>query len=412
MKLSPIPCHCRPQRWFLAGAAAVVIACAVGCASPGPPRPPSLNLPEVVTDLSADRAGDVVELHWTTPEKTTDRLNIKDAMTAEVCRVAATTPSPHPSNCVAVTRLPVQPGPTHVEVALSADLTIDPPELLAYRVRILNAHGRSAGFSPEAFAASGVAPQPIDQLSATPTRDGAVLQWQQKDTSAAVELDRLIVGPNGVVLTEPAQHKVATKSSSRPAIRKQPAVSQKPVAGTPPKPLLTNSPAPVEVRLRTPPQSTDAGGTIDHTAQSGETYRYTAQRVRTVTLAGHTLELRSIVSSPVTVVMRSIFPPHAPSGLEAVPGGATAADRSIDLSWSPNTEDDLAGYIVYRQEIDLKGVAAGTATRLNPIPVVGPAFRDQTAITGHRYAYYVTAVDTAGNESAPGDTVQETLREQ
>ncbi|MGH9597638.1 MAG: fibronectin type III domain-containing protein, partial [Edaphobacter sp.] len=293
-----------------------------------------------------------------------------------------------------------------------ADLTIDPPKLLAYRRRILNAQGRSAGSSPETFTASGAAPQPIEQLRATPTRDGAVLQWKQEDTSAAVELDRLIAGPNGVVVVEPAQHKVATKPSSRPAIRKQPTASQKPDAGSPKKALLTNSPVPVEVKLRTPSQSTDAGGTIDHTAQSGETYRYTAQRVRTVTLGGHTLELRSVASSPATVLMRSIFPPHAPSGLAAVPGGATAADRSIDLSWSPNTEDDLAGYIVYRQEINLKGVAAGTATRLNSTPVVGPAYRDQTAITGHRYAYYVTAVDTAGNESAPGDPVQETLREQ
>jgi fibronectin type 3 domain-containing protein len=110
--------------------------------------------------------------------------------------------------------------------------------------------------------------------------------------------------------------------------------------------------------------------------------------------------------------MHNIIPPHAPTGLEAIPGGATAADRSIDLSWTPNTDTDLAGYIVYRQEIDSKGVVAVTATRLNVTPVVGPAYRDQTAMAGRRYAYRVTAVDTAGNESAPSDTVQETLREQ
>jgi hypothetical protein len=171
-------------------------------------------------------------------------------------------------------------------------------------------------------------------------------------------------------------------------------------------------PTPTEIKLRTPAQSTDAGGTIDHTAQMGETYRYTAERVRSVSLDGHTLELHSVASPPATVVMRNTFPPHAPSGLEAVPGGATVADRSIDLSWTPNTDPDLAGYIVYRQEIDAKGVAAGTATRLNPTPVAGPAYRDQTAVAGRRYAYRVTAVDTAGNESAPSDAVQETLREQ
>jgi hypothetical protein len=411
MKLSRILCQSNPQRWFAAGAAAVVVACAVGCASPGSPRPPTLNLPEVVSDLSSERVGDVVGLHWTTPEKTTDHLEIKGAMTAEICRITVMALSPRTADCIPVTRLPVRSGLTHAEVALPPDLTIDPPQLLAYRVRILNTHGRSAGYSPETFAASGSAPQPIDQLHATPTRDGAVLQWQQKDTSDAVELDRLIVGPDGVA-AKPAQRKLASKSSSKPTIKKPSAVSQKPTSDSTPKPIQMKSPAPVEVKLRTPAQPTDAGGTIDHTAQNGETYLYTAQRVRTVSLAGHTLELRSIVSSPVTVLMRSIFPPHAPSGLEAVPGGATAADRSIDLSWSPNTEDDLAGYIVYRQEIDLKGVVAGTATRLNPTPVVGPAFRDQTAMAGHRYAYHVTAVDTVGNESAASDTVQETLREQ
>jgi fibronectin type 3 domain-containing protein len=110
--------------------------------------------------------------------------------------------------------------------------------------------------------------------------------------------------------------------------------------------------------------------------------------------------------------MRDIFPPRSPSGLEAVPAGAGSGNLSIDLSWTPNSEGDLAGYFVYRQEIDSKGVAAGTAARLNQTPVVGPAYRDQTALAGHRYAYRVTAVDTAGNESAPSDEVQETLREQ
>jgi fibronectin type 3 domain-containing protein len=110
--------------------------------------------------------------------------------------------------------------------------------------------------------------------------------------------------------------------------------------------------------------------------------------------------------------MRDTFPPHAPSGLEAVPGGVTAADRSIDLSWTPDTDADLAGYFVYRQEVDEKGVVASTATRLNLTPVAGPAYRDQTAMAGHRYAYRVTAVDTAGNESAPSAEVQESLREQ
>jgi fibronectin type 3 domain-containing protein len=341
---------------------------------------------------------------------TTDRISVKGAMTAEICRITVTAPTLKTPACTSTTRLPVQPGRTHAADELPPALTVDPPGLLAYRVQIFNSHGHSAGLSPDAFTAAGAAPPPVEQLRATPTRDGAMLEWQQKDTSAAVELDRLPVGPDGVVV-EPPQRKAATKSS-KPTIKKPAASQPKPAPASAPRPLQMTSPAPIEVKLRTPTQPADTGGTIDHTAKMGETYQYTAQRVRSVSLDGHTLESRSSVSLPATVAMRDTFPPHAPSGLEAVPGGATAADRSIDLSWTPDTDADLAGYFVYRQEVDPKDVVTGTVTRLNTTPVVGPAYRDQTALPGRRYAYRVTAVDTTGNESAPSPDVQETLREQ
>ena len=416
MKFPLIVCSSRIGRGLAAAVAALLIACTAGCASPGQPRPPSLNLPEVVKDLTAERVGDVVELRWTTPEKSTDRLDVKGPMTAEVCRLAvASTVS---SGCIPVARLPVQPGPAKATEALPPALTVDPPALLAYRVQILNAHGRSAGPSPEAFAASGAAPPAVEQLRTVATAEGAMVEWQKKDTTAVVELDRLPVGADGVAV-EPVPAKTRSKASSKPLIKKQtagkPAGQGKP-SGSTAAPKLSQSPgAPVEVKLRTPPELADAGGTMDHTAAMGENYRYTAQRVRSVLLDGHRLELRSFASAPVTVAMRNMFPPHAPAGLEAVPGGAAGgdrADRSIDLSWTPNTERDLAGYIVYRQEIDAKGVAAGTATRLNPTPVAGPAYRDQTAVAGRRYAYFITAINTAGIESAPSEAVQETLREQ
>jgi hypothetical protein len=237
-----------------------------------------------------------------------------------------------------------------------------------------------------------------------------MLEWPKKDTAAVVELDRFPVASDGTGV-EPAPPKTSSKSSSKPPVKKQTTTVKKRSSASTPQLLPTSTPAPAEVKLRTPAQLADAGGTIDHTARMGESYRYTAQRVRSVSLDGHTLELRSSASAPVTVVMRNIFPPHAPTGLEAVPGGATAADRSIDLSWTPNNDADLAGYIVYRQEIDSNDLAAGTATRLNSTPIAGPAYRDQTALAGHRYAYFVTAIDIAGNESKPSNKVQESLRE-
>src|ERR1035441_4608651 len=63
-----------PRPGPIAAAAVLLLA---GCASPGPPLPPSLKLPEVVTDLTARRVGDQVMLHWTTPTRTTDKLLIR-----------------------------------------------------------------------------------------------------------------------------------------------------------------------------------------------------------------------------------------------------------------------------------------------------------------------------------------------
>jgi hypothetical protein len=393
----------RAGRWLTAVCATFSISLAVGCASPGTPRPPSLRLPTIVNDLTAERVGDEVHLRWTTPSKTTDDLPIKGSLTAEICR------SPAPSSaCTPVKRLAVQPGPSQAIDTLPRPLTLDPVALLAYRVKIFNANERSAGLSPEAFAAAGAAPPPVEDLRATAVRAGAMLEWRQQPTTAPVELDRLLEGAP----TTPAK-----APKPKPSIKPPIAKPTKSTAKPPATPREQTPATPGEVKLQTPQQASDAGGTIDRTAQFDETYHYTAQRVRTVALPGHPLEIRSLPSQPIVILLKDTFPPAPPTGLAAVPGGSTSADTSanppsIDLSWEPDTDADLAGYIVYRQPVDSTGALTGSAARLNATPVVGPAYRDQTAVVGHRYAYRVTAVDTIGNESAPSADVQEKLREQ
>jgi hypothetical protein len=382
---------------FIAACATLSMSLTIGCASPGPPHPPSLHLPRIVRDLTAERVGNEVLVRWTTPSKTTDDLVIKGPITAEICRDPAS--SPLPSACTSVTRVTVQPGASQATDSLPASLTVDPAAPLAYRVRLLNAHNRSAGQSPEAFAAAGAAPPPVEQLRATPTREGAMLEWRQQPTTASVELTRTSEGnPTG----KAAQPKPGLKLSP----------TSKPTAKPSANPRQPTPASPAEVKLQTPLQTSDAGGTIDRTAQFGETYSYTAQRVRTIALGGHSLELRSSLSAPVVLILKDTFPPQAPTGLAAVPGGVTQADASIDLSWEPVPDTDLAGYIVYRQQLNSTGDLTSPSVRLNATPLPGPAYRDQTAVAGHTYAYRVTAIDTVGNESAPSADVQETLREQ
>ncbi|WP_433984265.1 hypothetical protein RBB78_04240 [Tunturiibacter empetritectus] len=73
------------------------------------------------------------------------------------------------------------------------------------------------------------------------------------------------------------------------------------------------------MKLETPKQAADAGGTIDQTTQKGGSYRYTARRIRTLSLAGHALEVRSEVSAPITITMLDTFPPPSPPASKPYP---------------------------------------------------------------------------------------------
>jgi len=380
MKFPTIARIARERSSFAFAVALLVIAFATGCASPGPPHPPSLRLPKVVTDLTAQRIGNEVQLHWTTPTKTTDDLSIKGKITAEICREVLQrplhqSPSRQPA-CTPVKRFIPQPGPSDLTDDLPPALTTEPTSLLAYRIQIFNPSGRSAGLSPRAFTLTGPAPPTVEQFRAIPTQPGVQLEWQPQATTALVELDRTLL-----------QAAAGPKQSTKQPLR------------------LTQSVA-TEVFLRA---TARAGGTIDTFAQRGATYRYTAQRINTVRLDGHTLEVRSAPSAAITVYMRDTFPPATPLGLSAIPGGTASPHSSIDLSWEPVADRDIAGYIVYRQEVALNGSLTGQPKRLTTAPVVGPAFSDRTAIPGQRYAYRVAAIDTSGNASPPSAPTQESL---
>jgi hypothetical protein len=361
-----------------------------GCAAPGPPLPPTLNLPQVVvaTSLSAVRVGDEVRLHWTTPSQTTDKLLIKGPVTAAICRdsvaggvarLAAKAP------CVAVARVKVAAGASDAADALPAALTAGPARLLAYRVELLNSAGRTAGASAAVFAAAGQPLEPVAGFAGNLVKEGVMLHWQQdrSDAGGTVELERTILDP-------------------------QPEATQ-PRGG----PLPGAEKEAVVTRFRAGAGESDPGGTIDRTVEIGHSYRYTAERVKTLELGGERVELRSVASSGVgsgvTLAVRDVFPPAVPEGLVAAPGFEGDPPRAtIDLSWEPDVDQgndaQVAGYRVYRRD----AASAGAWQRIGPELVAEPAYHDAAVVAGRQYAYRVTAVSTAGNESAPGAQVAET----
>ena len=347
----------------------------VGCASPGPPRPPSLYLPAVVSDLAAERVGGDVVLRWTTSAETTDGLPLGDrAMTAEICRAVG---EPGRGACVPVRREAVHSGPSSATDVLPGSLVGGGPEVLGYEVRLLNAAGRSAGWSGVAISAGGTAPPPVTRVAVRATERGAEITWAPAAGEAGFEIERVEVAGGG--------------TAGGGAVQK---TAQKAGGGS----------KDVGVRLSVPGGSDgsngkvggDPGGALDAGAVMGKTYVYRVQRVRRVELPGHRVEIRGAMSAPAEVRMRDVFPPAPPTGLAGV-AGCVGRELGVDLSWEPNGERDLAGYFVYRAD----GVEGGEWTKLMVQPVAAPEFRDTGIRAGGPLRFRVTAIDRSGNESAP-----------
>ena len=118
---------------------------------------------------------------------------------------------------------------------------------------------------------------------------------------------------------------------------------------------------------------------LDKDAQFNQTYTY---RVRST---------GSPMSAPTEITPKDTFPPAVPTGLTAIGGSG-----SVQLSWNPVEDADLAGYQVYRAEGE--GSFIRTGGRLT-----APSFNDREVKPGVSYRYRVSALDAGGNESPPSE---------
>jgi hypothetical protein len=357
--------------WRWVAPAALLAALLAGCGTPGAPLPPSLNLPDPVTDLAAARAGDQVSLTWTTPQKNTDKLIMKDDVSVWICRKEGSAACEDAGGG----NLRLAPGSAgSFKETLPPALTEGAPRTLTYVVELKNRNGKSAGASNAAVVLAGASPAPLTGFSAEVRKAGVVLRWTADNEDTAVRLQRKLLTP------QPAKPK------------------QEGLLAPPAEPLEQN--LLVEGGSR-------SGNALDKDVRFGETYEYRAQRVSRVTADGKTLELDSALSQPVQVEVRDVFPPTVPRGLVAVAiAGVNGAEPAIDLSWQPDSEADIAGYVVYRRQGD------GPWQRVSATePLVGPAFHDAHVEPGGTYHYAVSAVDQGGHESARSTEAQETVPE-
>jgi len=346
-----------------AGMAASIVLGLVGCGMQGAPQAPSLRLPEPVSGLTAERAGDRVSLRWTMPRRNTDKLLLKEEVPVWVCRRAGA------GACLSVGgELRIAPGAEGAFTeTLPRELATGAPQLLSYFVELKNRSGRSAGLSNAAVVVGGEAPGSVEGLTAEVRREGVVLYWANGTAQSLVRLHRKLIS---------AESKAKAQDG-----------------------LTKPTPETVEQNLLV---AAGSGRALDKSIRFGQTYEYRAQRVTRLTVEGKMWELAGPQTEAVRVEAADVFPPSVPGALAAV--ASTEAETAIDVSWQPVADADLAGYVVYRCSAD------GDWARISGAePQVAPAFHDARVQAGHTYRYAVSAVGVNGHESTRSAETQETV---
>lgn len=361
--------------WGKAAAALGGLVLLAGCGLESNPQPPTLWLPAPVKDLTARRVGNEVHLHWNMPRATTDRVPLKGPQKAHFCWEGESSGAAagfHSNACTAAGDRQFAPGkPADFTAALPPELIAGAPGAVAWFVELQNPAGKTAGPSNPAFVAAGPAPSAVTGFHLSTQPEGVVLHWipAAPEAGLVLRIHRSLVKP----------------------------------AGGKAAPQRNGAAPPAQQTLEVDLSGQDRGEALDRDAALDHVWTYWVERVRRVDADRQTLEIGGLPSSTETIDARDAFPPAVPAGLATV---ADAQEHAIDVSWIPDTEADLAGYVVYRRD---RTAASGPVRVSGAKPIVPPSFTDANVIPGHRYAYSVSAVDQDGNESARSGEVEEEL---
>ena len=320
-----------------------------------------------------------MQLSFTMPNKSTLGEKLKEVPTLEVLRGSFKPDGTADAKSFRVVdTVPgslvneyVQKGKVEFQDPISAEeLKTHAGEAVIYRVRTYVSPKKISANSQDLSLKLYPVPAPITSMDVELTENAIRLKWQAPARTTAGE-------PIGAI-SEYHVYRGELDPDMAEAAKKEPR------KGTWKTPLL-------QIATATLPEYQDVG--FDY----GRTYAYMVRSV--IQVQGMPLE--SSDSPLVVLTPKDTFPPAAPEELVAavLPGESHGA-QVVDLSWSINLETDLAGYRVYRSEQE------GTRGELlTKELLLTPAYRDTSVKSGQKYWYSVSAVDKAGNESAPGRQV-------
>lgn len=346
----------------------LIAVCLAGCGTPGAPQPPSLDIPKPVSDLQAVRKGDQVTLAWSRPTDTTDNALVRKRGKMLVSRrlIGEGAPLQGPQVVAEVPLVPALQMPEPAPPSAMDSLTAISPgaDFALYNVVSQNSLGKAAGPS------NSVSVPLVPSLPA-PARVQAVAV----PLGISISWDQTWPPENLTHLTAQYAYRINRReqgSAAPPTMVKQVAASNEAIA------------------------------LVDTSIEWQKHYEYWITPVTTWQGAGKRGTVEGADSPVASVFANDVFPPAVPAGLQAVYSGISD-QPFIDLSWTANTEPDLAGYNVYRHTENEPPV------KLNAELVKVPAYQDRNVKPGTKYFYSVSAVDFRGNESGKSTEASETV---
>jgi hypothetical protein len=333
----------------------LVLLFAAGCAVPGEPLPPLLEIPAPVSGLAAQQVGDTLHISIPVPQLTTEGTLPKRLEQIELTIAYTTSPAGQPEFTAPPARVWNADELRAAGTTLIYEMRIDSKQLgqrAWLAVRAKNHRGLDAG-------PSNVVAVDISNLPTTPVGVTAMV------SERAIELSWPMCNRSvftGAAATAGVQYEVFRSSGDAPALK---SIGR-----------------------------TSSTSYRDESISLGGTYNYAVRAIipSEVSLAATSL------SETLTVAALDRFAPAPPADLRAI-----AVTGAVELAWSPNAEADLAGYNVYRELLGEDGRASGPRVKLNATLLDISLYRDADARPAARYLYTATAVDRDGNESAPSN---------
>jgi hypothetical protein len=388
------------------------------CGKKGPPLPPLLKIPAAPAELSAERRAATVDLQFIVPAANTDGTRPANIERVDVYGFTGSPTLPEDE----IVKLGTKIASVAVKAPRDPDATVEPDE-------------PDEDVDPP--EGKGLDQGAVARVTEELSEQALVPVRPLKDAKAPKNADREQPHPDGPLLPPPLLAPtrtyvgvgISTRGRKGP-MSKRVAVSLVPPPPPPAAPTVAYNETAITVAWAPIADTTDGteGDVLPSTplgvtrpALAYNVYEGTAKltktplaqppftdprltwgekrcyAVRTVETLDNAM-IESAASPEACETPTDTFPPTVPKALQGV-----ASVGAVTLIWEPNTERDLAGYIVMRGASD---------TDLQPMmqaPITATTFKDDLA-PGTRHVYAVRAVDKAGNMSAVSNRVEETAR--